>query len=378
MDHSNVLSAGPQAGTRVRLLLIMALAEYGGLDRLMGYVCGELRRRATWVQAVRVSGVAGRPPPPSAPPDLPVASITDLTREPWQRLRPRLAELMARTRFDCVVFAGSRATLLADAARAFAPGARLVSFLFNPADGLHAHRLMAPMLDAVIVENDEVAGALADAGELPGRIVEIANGTDLARFRPGTANAELAAVIGLRPGRPVVAFAGRLSPEKGPLDFVAAAAGLATRDVELLMAGTGPQADAIAAATEAAGLAGRLRRYDAAPAVMPEMLRLIDVLIVPSHIDSRPQVAMEAMATGVAVVATTVGGIPAMIADGVDGFLCPPRSPAALAEAAAALVGDPVLRARIGAAARRRALAAFDMRLSLPRLADALLGPAFT
>jgi glycosyltransferase involved in cell wall biosynthesis len=77
---------------------------------------------------------------------------------------------------------------------------------------------------------------------------------------------------------------------------------------------------------------------------------------------------MEAMACGLPVICSRIGGTGAMIADGVDGLLVPQRDPAAIAAAIARLDDDPRLRRRIGAAARRTAEARFDYRALAERL----------
>jgi glycosyltransferase involved in cell wall biosynthesis len=84
-------------------------------------------------------------------------------------------------------------------------------------------------------------------------------------------------------------------------------------------------------------------------------LSAADVLLHPTHADALPSALMEAMAAGVPVIATAVGGIPEIVADGITGMLVPaPPDPAAVAGALEPLVADAALRARLGAAGRVR------------------------
>lgn len=103
-------------------------------------------------------------------------------------------------------------------------------------------------------------------------------------------------------------------------------------------------------------VAGWLRR--------PESARLIeasDVLVLPSLEEGQPMVVLEAMAAGSTPLATTVGGIPEMVSDGVDGVLLPPGDGPALTRALTDLLADPARRHRLGDAAHRRALTESDV-----------------
>ncbi|MGE0715219.1 MAG: glycosyltransferase [Alphaproteobacteria bacterium] len=356
-----------------RLVLVVAAGEPGGLERLLAQICEGVAARGAAVDLVRVPNRRDTVPSPLAA-TLPVRSVTDILSSQIEDMRRGVLAVLRRAPADVACFVGGWAITLADTARIAWPLAHVVTMQLNALDGLASNRIMAAMVDRVVVESHAVAAALVGAGETGDRIVVVPSGIDLAAFGPGPRDAALAARMGLRPGMPVVAYAGRLSAEKGPLDFVAAASMLAERDVELAMIGDGPSAQAVERAIDAAGLTGRIRRYRAAPEEMPAIHRLIDVMVIPSRMDGRPQAAMEAMATGTAVVATDVGGIPELIEDAVDGHLRPAAAPALLAEAAGALIDAPDTRTRIGAAARRRARAAFDMRRNRPQLAHAILG----
>ena len=171
------------------------------------------------------------------------------------------------------------------------------------------------------------------------------------------------AELGLPPHARVVGFMGRLDPEKGALDLGAAWRSIVRRvpTAHLVIAGSG---------SEERELQARLRdspqvrllgfRRDIA-----SLLRAFDVLAVPSHSEAFGLSAAEAMAAGVPVVATRVGGLPEVVEDGVQGLLVPPGAPQALADAVVALLEDEARRRRMGAEGERRARACFGQERAI-------------
>jgi glycosyltransferase involved in cell wall biosynthesis len=100
---------------------------------------------------------------------------------------------------------------------------------------------------------------------------------------------------------------------------------------------------------------------EASSAEVSDCLRTSDALLVPSLNEGLPTVVLEAMASGVPVVATDCGGVSEALTDGVEGFLVPPREPDALAAALARLWRDRELRDRMGRAGRRTATSRFAL-----------------
>jgi glycogen synthase len=135
-----------------------------------------------------------------------------------------------------------------------------------------------------------------------------------------------------------VLFAGRLSPEKGIEELVAA-----TQGMNLVVAGDGPLRASVPAALGFVPHEELERLYARAA-----------VVVLPSHREGLPLCILEAMAHGRPVVASAVGGIPELVADGVTGLLVPAGDVTALRAALERLLGDPILRRRMGRAARRR------------------------
>jgi glycosyltransferase involved in cell wall biosynthesis len=142
---------------------------------------------------------------------------------------------------------------------------------------------------------------------------------------------------------------GRIAPEKTPLTAVEALAELERREPgrhRLTWVGEGPLADEMRGAAEAAGVADRLRLPGFVP-FGPELLafyRDSDVLVHTAMTEGVPGVLYEAMGSGLAVVATDVGGVPEALEEGAAGLLVPPGDPVAIADAVQRLEGDPALR----------------------------------
>jgi glycosyltransferase involved in cell wall biosynthesis len=195
---------------------------------------------------------------------------------------------------------------------------------------------------------DEGGWQAADEKSLPG--------VDLVRFRPRPRPAELVAKYGIQPDETVVGFLGSMSLEAGALAFVEVAHQLTElRNLRCIMAGDGPQLRLVKAAV--ASLSKRIRiEYLGAldGADMPAHLNLTDLVVVPSRVGGLPRIIMESMASGVPVVATPVGSIPQMIADGENGRVLEGQIHA-LAIAVGELVLDRAARERLGRNARQTA-----------------------
>ena len=100
----------------------------------------------------------------------------------------------------------------------------------------------------------------------------------------------------------------------------------------------------------------------------------IDIVVVPSrHEDPAPNVNIEAMASGVPVVATRVGGTPELIVDGQTGLLVDKHSPEQIAECILRLASDPILRSRLGRAGKERVREMFDVRKNAALVEEVIL-----
>ena len=159
-------------------------------------------------------------------------------------------------------------------------------------------------------------------------------------------------------------FVGRLAAVKGVAMLLRAVAGLAPRypDLKLTLIGDGPERNALEALQRDLGLGDRVTF--AGPKTqedVAETLSTADLFVLPSFAEGVPVVLMEAMASGLPVVATRIAGIPELVEDGVSGRLVPPGNLAALSEAIAALLDDPAAARAMGESGRATVEAEFDI-----------------
>ncbi len=171
--------------------------------------------------------------------------------------------------------------------------------------------------------------------------------------------------------RPVIGCIGRLSPEKGHRELIAAAGILAAQgmDFSLVFAGDGPERPHLEATARAAGLCGRIR-FLGHVARVEDLYAELDMLVLPSRREGMPNVILEAMQYGLPIVATRVGAIPEMITDHVSGLLVPAGDHSALARAMGAFLKD-VNRARtFGRRARESLYPRFSPERRLARFEE--------
>lgn len=194
-----------------------------------------------------------------------------------------------------------------------------------------------------------LARTLENWGIPPERIAVIYNGIDPAPFAAAAARRRFFA----SPGKLVVGTAARLAPQKGLPYFIRAAARLALQfpDMRFRVVGEGPERPVLEKLARRLGLETRLS-FPGYRADLPDCLAQMDIFVLPSLTEGLAITLLEAMAAGCPVVATRVGGVPEVIADGATGRLIPPGDDAALAAAVAALARDPEQAARLAAAAR--------------------------
>ena len=159
-------------------------------------------------------------------------------------------------------------------------------------------------------------------------------------------------------GLPLAGLVAVLRPQKDPLTLVRAAARLDPARARLAIVGNGELAEAIEREIDALGVGDRIRLFPFEGDVAP-YLHALDVFVLPSGWEALPIAVLEAMACGVPVVATRVGGVPEAVDEGRTGELIPPGDPQALAEALKSLLPDRARLDSYGAEARRVATERF-------------------
>ena len=236
--------------------------------------------------------------------------------------------------------------------------------------------------DAFACISHDIERETGQAGVAAERIHFLPNPVDTTHFRPaaGEERQALRRQWLIEDDRVVVAYAGRLSREKGVAELLEAwrrlaatgAVGTGERSPVLLVAGPdmpghpwnlGESSRAFVAQH---GLASSVRFLGPLRDVAP-LYRAADVAVVPSHFEALGLSALEALACGTPVVASAVGGLLDFMQDGVNGALAPPEDGAALAERMAPLVADAALRERLSARARQTVESTYSEEVVLTR-----------
>lgn len=178
----------------------------------------------------------------------------------------------------------------------------------------------------------------------------ISNGVDLSAYCPGPVSDEVRDRYGLRTDCPIILTVGRLSQEKA-VDVLLEAAARLTQDAQVAIAGTGPDEGRLRARAEHLGLdADRVRFLGFVPGPeLPAVYRLADVFAIPSVAELQSLTTMEAMATGLPIVAANAYALGELVAAGRNGFLVTPGRPDELAACLDALLKEPDLRVRMAA-----------------------------
>jgi len=370
-DHTAQVS-----GAEISLLGLLAHLQEHEQDRYVPVlICppGELVERA------RAHGVAVVPlaVPPfgfTTNPRRLLAYGVGIVRTAW-----RLRALARREQLALIHVNSVRAGLIACAA---APWHRL-PIICHVRDVLPARalsRLVFRLLrraDALVAISASVAAAVAADPVLRRKVRIIYNGVDVPALvaqaaRPPAGPALRARLLPATAG-PLLGVVGQLTPWKGQSDAIAAFGRLAPAypRAHLLIAGeakfthasarydTRAYAAALRAQAARLGLAGRVHFLGQQAAIAP-LLRLLDLLLVPSWEEPFGRVVIEALALGVPVIGTRAGGIPEILDAPVD-LLVPPRNPAALAAGVDALLRDPARRAAIARTGQERVHARFTL-----------------
>jgi glycosyltransferase involved in cell wall biosynthesis len=253
-------------------------------------------------------------------------------------------------------------------------------FLFNHAASSWPRRLLSLAMEWVAARVTDVFLTVSEAEARDARRLRIAahaeavrNGRDPAVFHPDpAARVRIREELGVAHDRVVIIAVSRLVWHKGYPELAAAMPSVP--EAELWVVGERLDSDRGAdmeALLRSAGLGCRLRMLGYRTDV-PALLAAADIFTLPSRFEGLPMSVIEAMLTGLPVVATNVRGPAEQVIDGETGLAVPAGDAASLDAALGRLVGDPDLRGRMGAAGRLRALDCYDEAKVLSRTLDLL------
>jgi glycosyltransferase involved in cell wall biosynthesis len=232
-----------------------------------------------------------------------------------------------------------------------------------------AERVMARFATHVVAVSATTAADLQRHQRISERRIRvISNGVDgMAFARPVDVGAKRC-TLGLPPGAPVLGLAARLVEEKGIIYLVQAMPRLLDTmpNLQLLIAGEGGLRERLTDAAAQLGVAGHVHflglRRDT-----PELLKAFDIFMLPSISEGLPMALLEAMAAGLPIIASEVGGVPTAVHHGVNGLLVRPADPQAISDAVEALLTNRSRMRDFGLASR----ALFEQHFSARAMAGA-------
>lgn len=190
--------------------------------------------------------------------------------------------------------------------------------------------------DCIIAVSDYVRESLLKEGVPPEKVIRIYNGVDLERFVPVSLEEkkEFFKYLSEREINHLIGGVGHLITLKGHSYFIQAIPKILQKHPNSLFVfvGEGPLQQQLIAEVSQLGLTEHVRFLGRLSAITPRVIAALDVLVQPSLTESFGLVVAEALACGVPVVATDVGGLPEIVQEGVNGFMVEPRNPEAIAE----------------------------------------------
>lgn len=349
-----------EASTPLRVVQISAPAAVGGLETVVRSLSTGLVERGHQVTAISViepgTDIDSFVEPMSA------AGVNSVVIEVGARSyldeRRQVHGLLAQIGPDVLHTHGYRPDVL-HGLHALRSGIRTVSTvhgyskmggLSNISEWLQKRALRR--FDAVISVSAPLASLLQDFGIPRDRLHIIPNALAVTERASGRSGAQRALGLDRNLG-PVLGWVGRLVPIKGGDVFLEALAHLTGSEWTACIIGDGPERPSLEEQARRLGITERVAfvgEIDNASEAMADF----DMVVLSSRSEGTPMVLLEAMSMGIPVIATSVGGIPDVVQDGIDGRLVPSESPEALAAAIGAFLVDPEAARTLGEQGRER------------------------
>ena len=227
-----------------------------------------------------------------------------------------------------------------------------------------AMRLLPTLGATVVAVSSDIRSYLEGALGVRGVRV-IPNGIDVHRYEGGN-RAAARRTLGLDPEACIIGAVGNLYRVKGHAVLVEAVARLGDPRLHVVIAGRGEEEAALRRQAASAGMGDRLHLLGFREDV-PQLLAAFDFYALPSFSEGQSLALIEAMAAGLPIVASRVGGNPEILTDGEHGLLCGAGDAEALAAALRRLIADPAAAGRLAEAGRARARAEFSLEAMVKR-----------
>jgi glycosyltransferase involved in cell wall biosynthesis len=293
-----------------------------------------------------------------------------------------LAEVIHERKPALIHAHGSKASLIARVATLFARRTPIVVTVHNQvlyggvskpmrAVYIAMERWLSHRTARIVTVSEALRRELLDVFRLPASLVTtVHNGLDLSPFTAGGDRTAARSRYGIPADALVFGLAARFAPQKALDVLVEAAATVLATDPRalLIVAGDGPLLEVVRTKARATSVRDRMV-FPGFETDIPGLLAALDVYVSPAIAEGLGLATIEAMASGLPVVGTAVGGTPEVVEDGVTGVLVAPGKAAPLVTAITRLLKDAGMRRRMGEAGRERALAEFGESMMLERLA---------
>lgn len=292
----------------------------------------------------------------------------------------RLILLLIRNKYDLIHIYGLKANLLTRILCWFWGPKRLITGQRSTDENrrlIHSwlDRVTAKRVTLFIANAAAAKKVLVERERIPAeKIAVVPNGVDCQRYRPPSPAEKAAARawLGLQPATTVMVCVANLLPVKGHRYLLRAVAALPLdirEKLTLLLVGYGPLRVTLEKEVETLNLGGAVRflgKRDSAE--VAKILQTADIFVLASLWEGLPNAVLEAMATGLPVIATRVGGIPELIRHGENGILVPPQDVSALSQAMVRLIQDNEWCRLLGSNARKKALSSFSLEEMTARI----------
>jgi glycosyltransferase involved in cell wall biosynthesis len=238
----------------------------------------------------------------------------------------------------------------------------------------YAARLANLMFDFVISNSDDEKKLLLAYGLSPAKVRRIHNGLNLGDHLAGPAGVlDLKKELGLDKDVLLIGMVGRMVKEKGFRWFIKAAAKLEEKQrsakCHYILVGNGPLRSDLEALVRQLGLTNKFTFLGFRDDV-PELMRSIDILVIPSEFEPFGNVVLEGMFAGTVVIASKVGGMKEIISDGIDGIFVEPKDPDMIAQNIAKLIENKELRKSISSRGKQKVVSYFNIQRVVDEIED--------
>ncbi len=361
----------------LRVAFVLTFMPVGGAETLLVNLVRRLDRRrfAPEICCLKYLGPLGEELAAEVP------AYSGLLRHKYDLpVLPRLISLFRQRRYDAVITVGTGGDkMFWGRLAAWRAGVPVIGSALH-STGLPdrvepSNRQLACLTDAFIAVAPAHGRYIAEHEGCPAAKVRvIPNGVDVERFRPRLPNAALRAELGLPPHAPVAAIVAALRPEKNHELFLRVAARVVQTlpTAKFLVVGDGPRRAELEQLAQHLGLADAVQ-FLGTRGDVHELLSVVDVAVLTSHMEANPVSLLEALASETPVLAPRVGSIPDVVEHGAWGLLAPAHDENAFSEHLVDLLAHPARAQAMGAAGRRRVLAEYSLEAMVAGYQNLLL-----